>query len=69
MIENTKAVFTMSTWGNEVSITRTHSDLDAIEVLEIFKGLFIASGWSEEVWKDNVCYMAMEYEEQNKEKE
>lgn len=69
MIENTKSIFTMSTWGNEVSITRTHSDLDPREVLEIFRGLFIASGWHEEVWKDNVCDMAMEYEAQNKEEE
>ena len=54
----------MSTWGSDVSITLPNSDLDVEEVFNAFKGLFLASGWSEESWKDHVCQLAMSYEDE-----
>ena len=47
---NPPAKFTASMYGKTVTIELDHSDFDLTELLDVFKGLAIASGFENESW-------------------
>ena len=52
-IPNPPAKFTATMYGKTVTIELDHSDIDLTELMEVFKGLAIASGFEMNSW-DNV---------------
>ena len=59
-IENGPAKFTAEMYGTKVTIELNHSDLDITELLEVFKGLTLASQFSESSWNRGIKNMAEE---------
>ena len=49
-VPNPPAKFTASMYGKTVTIELDHSDFDLTELLDVFKGLAIASGFENESW-------------------
>ena len=49
---NTPSKFTATMWGKTVTIELDHSDFDLSELMDIFKGLTIASGFEMSSWNN-----------------
>ena len=49
---NPSSKFTATMWGKTVTIELDHSDFDLSELMEIFKGLTIASGFEMISWNN-----------------
>jgi hypothetical protein len=65
-IEKVPAVFTGQAWDKKVSVEIDHSDITISELLDVFKGLALSLGFSEEIWKEAILDMASEYTEEMK---
>ena len=65
-IEKVPAIFTGQAWDKKVSVELDHSDITMSELLDVFKGLALSLGFSEEIWKEAVLDMTHEYEEDMK---
>ena len=68
-IEKVPAVFTGQAWDKKVSVELDHSDITMSELLDVFKGLALSLGFSEEIWKEEILDMAGEYTEEMNESE
>lgn len=54
MIDNPPSEFSATTYGRKITINLDHSDLDIEELLEVFKSLAVALGYSEESWNNHI---------------
>ena len=55
---NPSSKFTATMWGKTVTIELDHSDFDLSELMEIFKGLTIASGFEMSSWNNVIKSLA-----------
>jgi len=60
---NPPAKFTATMWGKTVTIELNHSDFDLSELLEIFKGLTIASGFTNDSWNSVIKELSAQIHE------
>lgn len=51
MIDNPPTTFTVTHYNTKITIELNHSDLDMEELIDVFRGLAMAMGFSEETWK------------------
>ena len=64
---NPPAKFTASMYGKQVTIELDHSDFDLSELLEIFKGLTIASGFEMNSWNNVIKDLSAEIHDTERE--
>ena len=63
---NPPAKFTATMWGKTVTIELDHSDINLNEVMDIFKGLTIASGFEMTSWNNVIKELSAEiYDEEH----
>jgi len=63
---NTPSKFTATMWGKTITIELDHSDIDLNELMDIFKGLTIASGFEMTSWNNVIKDTASEiYDEEH----
>ena len=63
---NPPSKFTATMWGKTITIELDHSDIDLNEVMDIFKGLAIASGFEISSWNNVIKDTASEiYDEEH----
>lgn len=66
-IPNPPAKFTATMYGKTVTIEMDHSDIDLTELMEIFKGLAIASGFENESWNSVIKELSAEIHDNERE--
>lgn len=66
-ILNHTAEFSAKVYGEEVKITKPHSDLNMSELLDVFHRLTIGCGFSDGTWKSGIMELAAEYVDEHKE--
>ncbi len=59
---NPPAIFTAKIYDTEVTIKIPNSDLSIDEVLDVFKKITLANGFSCSAWKDAIIQLALVYE-------
>ena len=64
---NPPAKFTASMWGKTVTIELDHSDFDLTELMEVFKGLTIASGFEINSWNNVIKDLSAEIHDNERE--
>ena len=64
---NPPSKFTATMWGKTVTIELDHSDFDLSELLEIFKGLTIASGFEVSSWNNVIKELSAEIYDNDRE--
>jgi hypothetical protein len=64
---NPPAKFTASMYGKTVTIELDHSDFDLSELMEIFKGLTIASGFEMSSWNDVIKQLSADIHDYERE--
>ncbi len=64
---NPPAKFTASMYGKTVTIELDHSDFDLSELMEIFKGLTIASGFEMSSWNDVIKQLSADIHDNERE--
>lgn len=66
-IPNPSAKFTATMYGKTVTIEIDHSDIDLSELLEVFKGLAIASGFANDSWNSVIKELAADIHDYERE--
>lgn len=66
-IPNPPAKFTATMYGKTVTIELNHSDIDLNELMEIFKGLTIASGFEMNSWDNEIKELSAEIHDNERE--
>lgn len=66
-IPNPPAKFTATMYGKTVTIELDHSDFDLTELMEVFKGLTIASGFANDSWNSVIKELAMDIHDYERE--
>ena len=64
---NPPAKFTATMYGKTVTIELDHSDFDLTELMEVFKGLTIASGFANDSWNSVIKELAMDIHDYERE--
>ena len=64
---NPPAKFTATMYGKTVTIELDHSDFDLTELMEVFKGLTIASGFANDSWNSVIKELAEDINEYERE--
>lgn len=64
---NPPSKFTATMYGKSVTIEMDHSDIDLTELMEIFKGLAIASGFANDSWDSVIKELASNIEDYERE--
>ena len=64
---NPPSKFTATMWGKTVTIELDHSDIDLNEVMEIFKGLAIASGFENDSWNSVIKDLSADIQDYERE--
>lgn len=52
LLDNPPSEFSAMAYGRKITITLDHSDLDMGELMDVFKGLAMGLGYSEQTWED-----------------
>lgn len=66
-IPNPPAKFTATMYGKTVTIELDHSDFDLTELMEVFKGLTIASGFANDSWNSVIKDLAADIHDYERE--